>query len=436
MVCNDDFDKEIYDFFKNNNQVPEEITRTIYQVNLKNNHTIKAYRLKRIIATIVSVLTISVGIVFAKDIERIIKERFLRGNGVETAVENGYMEKVEEDYTYKTVSIEKGEKVVDSIDVGIKLKDFIATENNLSIEFEMTFDNKIKQYKDFSANKINGNINYEYFGHIVLENMYIVGDENIYIDEAQDESGITYVTEIDDTTNTILVVHQLTGSGITEAKHFDIKFSKISFVPKESVPNEFGKIDLIGDWEFAIDIPEYMRNDKPIYYNVTECNDDNFEVYEAKATSTGFELGIMISNIEEPVKNPELVKKEAELMNQVYPKGMDGWSTKEEFIKIYGEEKYVQMYKDWEERYSPIDLTGYHIFDEFTDGTYVQNSRGEKFTHSGLDLSRNKSYKWEEGNKYNFYETFDMTKFNATNEIKIVLDHDGKMVEIYLKQKD
>ena len=61
MVCNDDFDKEIYDFFKNNNQVPKEITRTIYQVNLKNNNIIKLYRIKKIIATIISVLTISTG---------------------------------------------------------------------------------------------------------------------------------------------------------------------------------------------------------------------------------------------------------------------------------------------------------------------------------------------------------------------------------------
>lgn len=51
-----------------------------------------------------------------------------------------------------------------------------------------------------------------------------------------------------------------------------------------------------------------------------------------------------------------------------------------------------------------------------------------------MSPSRRAKDKWLEGNKFDFYETFAMTKFDATNTIKVVLNYYGEAVIIELEK--
>ena len=70
---------------------------------------------------------------------------------------------------------------------------------------------------------------------------------------------------------------------------------------------------------------------------------------------------------------------------------------------------------------------------ERTDGCYVLNSNGEKFT-STLSPSRKANNNFVAGNKYDFYETFNMTKYDSTNEITVIIEFYGEPVEIKLEK--
>ena len=79
--------------------------------------------------------------------------------------------------------------------------------------------------------------------------------------------------------------------------------------------------------------------------------------------------------------------------------------------------------------------------------TILENIDRKKFetTAVGIDKSNNwyifddnlellTNNKWLEGNKFDFYETFGMTKYDATDSIKVVLNYYGELVTIALEK--
>ena len=73
---------------------------------------------------------------------------------------------------------------------------------------------------------------------------------------------------------------------------------------------EGNKCVLKGEWEIHLDVPEKMYNRSEEYYKVVSCENDKFDVYTSKVMDTGFELGILISDIEKPVY-PEIIREKA-----------------------------------------------------------------------------------------------------------------------------
>ena len=93
---------------------------------------------------------------------------------------------------------------------------------------------------------------------------------------------------------------------------------------------------------------------------------------------------------------------------------------------------------EWEywDKKMPIELSGFiHGELECTDTncSYVENSNGEKFECT-MSPSRRAKCDWLEGNKFDFYETFGMTKYDATDKIKVVLYYYGEPVTIELEK--
>ncbi len=417
------------------------------------------------------------GTAFAKDIENFIKDKFGIGLGVQTAVENGYVSELNEEIEFinsdVTITKENSDEVLDTFETGIRITDFLMTDTTLTLNMEIKFDKKINQYKNL--NKIvDGNIDYEGFGNIKFD-LFILDDENKLICSPSineeyifnnfcdnhnlnleylefSENYLNCITnynirEIDPETNIIKITCVISGDEMPKSKELNIYFNKITFAPKENLEDFSEYFFLSGNWEINLDVPNEMYNREDISYKMISCDNDSFDVYEAKATDIGFIIGITISDIYYPECPEELLNRQKEIYDEYSSYTI---KNKEDFIKLYGDSKYVEMYSNFMNKSNPIRLTGNSpvIWEEATDGCYIINSNGDKFLpSSSLIYNQNSNFKYEKEydengfavvtylNEYNFYDMFEMTKYNATNRINVIIDFYGKPVNILLEKE-
>ncbi len=123
----------------------------------------------------------------------------------------------------------------------------------------------------------------------------------------------------------------------------------------------------------------YTRTDE--YYKVVNCDNSNVHIYSAKVTDTGFEIGAIISYMEKAIDDREKATEYRRILN-----------------------------------------------------SYIENENGDKFYCALSPSRRAKGFFINENNQYDFYETFGITKYNATNKIKLVLYYYGKPVTIQLEK--
>ena len=403
----------------------------------KKNNTAKKIG---IAACLVFTLT---GTVFAKDIGIFIINKFGLGQGIETAVENGYIESPEIDFLESQTSVinQNEQKVINDVNASVKIKDFLMDDYNLSVEFDFQFDEKIKEF-----------VNLDNLHQIELSDLIVIDEEKrIIYSEANQEDFEKYCLENDlnykyqnfndnymnnglntflgahnNELNTLTFTYNMYAEGYPKSKHLNFSFSKIKIVENQ---NE-NSITLTGNWEIDIDIPEKMYNRSEEYYKVVSCENENFKVYTSKLTDTGLEIGIKILNIEKPEKPKELAQKESELNE----KGSYSFGTKEQFLELFGDEKYLKMYEEYRAKSQPINVTGItYAWGTPTEGCYVLDSNGNKFK-STMSPSRKAHLDFEDGNKFDFYETFGMTKYDSTDNITVIIEFYGEPVEIKLEK--
>lgn len=393
-----------------------------------------------IVACLVCTLT---GVVFAKDIENFVKTKFGLGKGIETAVENGYIEDPEMDFIESQTSItnQNEEKVVNDVNASVKVKDFLMDDYNLSVEFDFQFDDKIKEFVDLD------NLN-----HIELSDLIVIDEEKRIIFNGANQkdfekfclkNNLDYTYQefndkyMNNGLNTFLVSHNkelniltftynMYAEGYPKSKQLDFSFEKIKIVENGNT----NVVTLTGNWEIHLDIPEKMYNRTEEYYKVVSCENKDFNVYTAKLTDTGLEIGITISNMKRPEKPQELSKREIELSE----KGSYSFGTKEQFLELFGDEKYLKMYEDYRAKSQPINVTGItYAWGTPTEGCYVLDTNGNKFK-STMSPSRKAHLDFIDGNKFDFYETFGMTKYDSTDKITVVIDFYGQPVKIELEK--
>lgn len=405
-------------------------------------------------------LILTTGIVFAKDIKNFVVEQFENfglGKGVTTAIENDYIAKGIGEVLEQNVEVIENNEVIDNLNLKYKVDQFIITDTNISIDFNFEFENKINDYVDLGKT-IGENINYERSHIIELSDLFIVNENNevIYCNKYDNElfkeycanNNIEYDLKSDEMINMTDVrkfytTEEFLGADIVctinyltehlNSKQLNIYFSKINMYLENE--NE-RQITLKGNWAFKLDVPEKMYDREAEYYKVVSTENDNFEVYEAKVTDTAFELGVRISNIEEPEYPKELQEREAELLNGKGFVNGSVFESRENFIEFYGDEKYADLYSDYMNKNTPIRVDGYSpdLWGDKTEETYILNSNGSKF-RSVYIADRNKVYKFINNLKqFEFYETFEMTKYDATDNITVIINFQGTPVHINLEK--
>ena len=442
------------------NLTKDKITVSNFQMEQNMSNKNKRISMKKISAVACICIVLTSGIVFAKDIEKFVRERFNfgLGAGVDSATENGYIaepknEKVESETKVELPETDLG-TVVDNINTSVKINSFLMDDYNLSVEFGFEFEEAIKEVVDL--NKLD---------QITLNDLIVLDEEKRIIfssssmgeekfnefcqehelnfkygefNENYMNNGLNWFPQsIRKDLNQCSLIYNMYTEGYPKSKELDFYFNQITITEQE-YNGEERNVTLIGNWNIHVDVPEKMYNRTSESYRVVSCENKKFNVYAAKLMDTGFELGIMISDMTRP-EFPEIIEEKRREIFEIYDDGIDQTEANNKFSEFLSQEPYLSMWNDYYTKAHPINLDGVNVWlvgekrEERTNGCYVLNSNGEEF-RSTLSPSRKANANYVKGNQFDFYETFSMTKYNATDKITAVIEFYGEPVKIELEK--
>ena len=216
------------------------------------------------------------GIVYAKDIESYFKNLFTRSTeAMNTAVENGYIQKEVKDYIYDN-------------NIGIKVDKLVLDDLNLAISFSFDVSNYKNinsiDFDDFTITNDNGKVIYR----SVFKEEENIENVPIYTSASWDGSS---VKTSDTTFSNSILIGLKTDIEKFEKIYCDVKSIKISYPD-----NRVEKID--GNWNFEIEISEEMRNSPKIVYTLKEEN-EYIESCKVTVANTGTILEL-VSKVDMP----------------------------------------------------------------------------------------------------------------------------------------
>lgn len=414
--------------------------------NLKDNISVSNFRrekarkdkLKNVLQSTFAVLlcTFSItGIVFARDISVKVYENFWgTGNGVGHAMEQGYIEKPEmEPEVANTVmeNKETGEKVED-LETSVKVDELVMDDFNLSITFNVTLSDKALEVIQGEAKDI-----WEMgFPDMVIkdEEDYVVfmGSDQYKNYDIEDEkvinTGINSFLE-ERSGHTLKVVYNIyTGSAhFPKSKELNVKFGKINISKDETVDamSGRGEITLTGDWDFKVDVPEKMYNRQRVEYVQKSSTNKDYTAESAIVYDTGMEVGLELKNVikdlpTEPPTTPE-IEFYRSLPEDSEFKAEGSQVPSYIYNKLWYSEEYKAYTKAYDEAYD-VEV-------------YLLNSDGEKFEftmgpreNGHKDISKDKK-------NLSYSAMYDLTKYDMTDEITVVINKNGREDKIVLEKK-
>lgn len=381
-----EFEEKIYNHFSNNKEVPQKIKESILNADLRKRKKLFDFEcIRNIIVAVISLATISTGIVFAKDISQFAKRIFWDSKkGTETAIENGYIydstEKnnieleadktniqisrmIMDDYT---LDIEMLLEIEDDIDITtehVNFPDMLITDDMNNILYCMD-NNKINQF----CTKIGKDTDYN-----TINEMATNSQSNIFMKGFDGKSGT--------------IECNLTAGydKLPLSKKIYIQLNTIEVEGKET------KYTITGNWKCSFSVPEMFVKRETSIYNVVSCNNDNIDknLIKAEVYQTGMKFDMM----------------------SMYWGNFEKWSNKTEEI-----------------RNKDVEASQLINFEK----SYVENEKGEKFyssksSYAGTGLTTDGYLR--------FWNTFDLTQYDMTDKLKVVLiTIDGNEIIIELKK--
>ena len=370
----DEIDNLFFEYFNNNKEVPNIINNGINTaLSINKNKSNFTTLIKKIIITIISLLTVTGGIVFAKDIKTLFENIFGNyNNGITTAIENGYIEDIDMQYIESNdVSVKVNQITLDNYNLGvvlsIKLNEEIELNNISEIELKniiITDENNKVLFAEYEDNK-------EFFNYCDSNNL----DNNNFVAGYANSPANGRILNKEN--NTIIYSFYTTSDKFPISKELNIKFNTLELIKNtkydekiDSLVTDYFSV-IKGSWEMSINLEEMKNERKSIEYIVTNINDSKTTINKAELSMSNMRLEIITS------------------------------SDKIDFDKL----------QKREERTSINDLIPFHEY-------YIQTSEGKMFieTNSGSN-----GYETIGNKKIRFYTTFDYTYFDRTENIKVVL---------------
>lgn len=388
----DDIDNLLFDYFKDNEYVPNIITNGIENaINNKNKKYKVILLIKKFIITMIGILTITGGIVFAKDIKIFVNTLIENiygnyNNGITTAINNGYSQDIDMKY-------------IESNNIKVKVNQITMDDYNLGIIFNIEIEQSgffkdlyNVQFKNLLIMDENNNVifaeyeNQEEFVKYCDENNLDKGTYGIGYANCGANGSILNIQN-----NNIVYSFYTTSEKFPQSKKLTIKFDKIYLlnnkifdeVNNKKVDNHIATID--GNWNIDIDLGKMSSDRDSIDYLATNINDNNTTVTKASLSMTNMKLELITN------------------------------SDKIDFKKL--QERRNMSVRD---------------MIPFSD-IYIETSNGNKFFQSN---SGSNGYETLDDGKIRYYTTFDYTYFDKTENIKIVFPTNKKQdLIIELKAK-
>lgn len=388
----DEIDNLLFEYFKDNEYVPDIITNGIENAINNKNKKYKIFLLiRKFIITVIGLFTITSGIVFAKDIKTFVNNLIenIYGNyneGITTAIDNGYSQDIDMKY-------------IESNNIKVKVNQITMDDYNLGIIFNV---------------EINPKELFEDLYNVQLKNILIMDENNnvIFAEYENQEEFVKYCegNNLDKGTygigyancgangsilniqnNNIVYSFYTTSEKFPQSKKLTIKFDKIYLlnnkifdeVNNKKVDNRITTIE--GNWHIDIDLGKMSSDRESIDYIATNINDNNTIVTKASLSMTNMKLELITN------------------------------SDKIDFKKL--QERRNMSVRD---------------MIPFSD-IYIETSNGNKFFQSN---SGSNGYDTLNDGKIRYYTTFDYTYFNKTENIKIVLPTNKKqdlIIELKVK---
>ena len=385
MKNNDNFEEKIYNYFKENRDVPDKITQSIYEVKLqKNKYKMFSFdNIRKIAITAISLITVSTGVVFAKDIAQFVKNIFKDNSGVNTAIENGYIYN-----DLNKVSCE-------SENVKVQIEQMLMDDYTLDLGFLIEFNNNINigEYENFGIPDIlvtDEEENVLCFWYINSAKQFFKGNgkdvsNQFIINNSVNTSSSIFITDCISENSAMFTLNCSAVQGtFPRSKKIYIQFNTIELKNGEKIQT------INGNWKICVDVPKLFINRQTIGYKVTKCN--NEKIYKDT------------------------------IIGEVYESGMNF--------------KMSMYWGDYETEHTRTEeLRRKNILDSQIikqEESYVENEYGEKF-YSSQTSSDDGGYSLTTDGNLHIWQTFNLTKFNSTDKLKVVLttiDNEQIIIEL------
>ena len=317
----------------------------------------------------------------------------MKNEGMDNAIEHGYIDNPNMEY-------------INSNGSEIKISKVLMDDYNLSLEFSV---------------KLNENIKIENINEISFPDMIITDEENniLYCEDRDvfekycKDNNLEYKWKENNenyiNSGSNMFIKSNNGDSINLVYNFYSnkypKSKKILININNILCSEKDKDTIInGNWIIKYDVPEKFYNSEELVYIVKSCSSDKIKVDQVTVSETTTKM--QITTNEKPTLPYELTDDE---------------ETKDRKIQ---EEL---------ERQQNMTIEEFENSRKFKD-EYIENDKGERYYPSN-STSEDTGYSFIDMNYLIHWQTFNLNKYTATNNLKIHMNYNGEDIIIELERK-
>lgn len=390
----ENFDKEIKKTFLEKIDKPKEYENRIRNaLNSQNQNTqFKKINIIKKVACIILVIVLATSVIYANDILAYISYllKINSSKGEQTAIDNGYIQYVNMKY-------------INSNGVKVKVTEILMDDYNLSMMFyiEIPEIENIEEIYDVNLSNLiitddKDNIivaefeNTDKYHEFCKERNMEISYNNIAYSNGAFEGKIISKFNKD-----IEYMYKTYSDNFPKSKKLIINFDKIILSNKTS--NE--KTVIEGDWNIEVNLPEEMYNRETLIYSAKSYSKEDILIKSVKVSNTGTKI--------------ELITK---------------WGA-----PVYTEE---DSEEEKERKIEEFFSNTHSVQNILVKNEYIENSNGEKFYPVVNSSDGNGGYNQMFNGMLRYWQTFNLTKYDATDTLKLVLEKQGEIIEIELENKN
>lgn len=387
----EDFDKEIKKAICKKIDKPQGYSNMIKNAldNEEKNSYFKQINILKKVACFLLIIVFATSIIFAKDISAYINYLLKSNsdNGVQEAIDNGYIQDVNMKYIDSNgVKVKVTELLMDDYNLSMLFYIEIPEIENIEEIYDVNFSNLI--ITDDKDNIIVAEFeNTDKYHEFCKERNMEISYNNIAYSNGAFEGKIVSKFDKD-----IEYMYKTYSDNFPKSKKLIINFDKIILSNKNS--NE--KTAIEGTWNLKVNLPETMYNRKTILYSAKNCTKDDIIVTKAEVSNTAMKIEL-VTRWGEPV----YTEKDSE------------------------EEKNRKIEEFFNNTHSVRNI--------LIKNEYVENSKGERFYPVINGSDGNGGYNQMFSGMLRHWQTFNLTKYGATDTLKVVFELKGEEIIIELE---